>query len=151
MESSSSNSEERGLQLMQLEERKLHSNCMAWFKGLKYLDVLVKLIDEKVLKYEELRMKEREVQEIQEIEKQMKEREIQQQESLVTEGTTFEANLCTDDATLEACLFTEGIALDDNLITKESTNDYVTSLEQLDESSSLGNDAAVEKILVDTV
>ncbi|GKE26122.1 hypothetical protein Tco_1441506 [Tanacetum coccineum] len=146
MESSSLNSEERELQQMQLEERQLHSNCMAWFKELKihletlhnnrfsvgrnkrpyeiafrilfheeyqtfsekmyhnlnqlqwqlerenlhscdpktcldvlrtqfkeffdskeYLDVLDKLTDESVLKYGELRMKEREVQAIQEI------------------------------------------------------------------------------------
>ncbi|GKG14549.1 hypothetical protein Tco_0354149, partial [Tanacetum coccineum] len=35
MESSSSNSEERELQQMQLEERELHQNCMARFKELK--------------------------------------------------------------------------------------------------------------------
>ncbi|GJY16375.1 hypothetical protein Tco_0386797 [Tanacetum coccineum] len=35
MKSSSLNSEERKLQLMQLEERQLHSQCMAWFKELK--------------------------------------------------------------------------------------------------------------------
>ncbi|GJS47413.1 hypothetical protein Tco_0597534 [Tanacetum coccineum] len=34
MESSASNSEERELQQMQLEERHLHSKCMAWFKEL---------------------------------------------------------------------------------------------------------------------
>ncbi|GKD85515.1 hypothetical protein Tco_1397517 [Tanacetum coccineum] len=145
MESLSSNSEERELQQMQLEERQSHSNCMTWFKGLKiyldtlhnnrfimevnaldfhnqrwqkdfkdytgyepetyrrsllrYLDDLDKLIDERILKYRELWMKEREVQAIQEIEKQLKEREIQQQESLVTEGTTLETNLSTNHTT----------------------------------------------------
>nr|GEY41551.1 hypothetical protein [Tanacetum cinerariifolium] len=112
------------------------------------------------------------------------EREIQQQESLITKGTTLEANLSTDGttlgassviegttleaclvtkgatlkaclvtkgATLEACLVTKDIKMDDNFVAKESTDDYVTSLEQLDESSSLGNDADVEKILFDTV
>nr|GEW80645.1 hypothetical protein [Tanacetum cinerariifolium] len=107
-------------------------------------------------------MKEREVQAIHEIEKWLKEREIQQQESLVTKGTTLEDNLSTDGtpldtssvtegATLEACLVTEGIAMDDNSVTKESMDDYVTSSEQLDESSSSGNDVGVEKIIVDTV
>ncbi|GJV70938.1 hypothetical protein Tco_1490933 [Tanacetum coccineum] len=35
MESSSSNSEERELQQMQLEERELHQNCLEWFTKLK--------------------------------------------------------------------------------------------------------------------
>ncbi|GJT41228.1 hypothetical protein Tco_0941093 [Tanacetum coccineum] len=97
-----------------------------------------------------------------EIEKWLKEREIQQQESLVTKGTTLEANLSndgttlvaslvTEGATLEACLVTEGTTMDDNLVVKESIDDSVTSLEQLEESSNSGNDADVEKILVDTV
>nr|GEV78888.1 ribonuclease H-like domain-containing protein [Tanacetum cinerariifolium] len=43
---------------------------------------LDRLIDERVLKYGELRMKEREVQAIKEIEKRLTEKEIQQQESL---------------------------------------------------------------------
>ncbi|GJX24536.1 hypothetical protein Tco_0230832 [Tanacetum coccineum] len=211
---------------MQLEERQLHSNCMAWFKEVKihlktlhnngftmenlhscdpktcldvlrtqfkdffdskevnasdfhnkcwkkdfknytrrepetyirnllqYLDVLDKLIDERVLKYGELQMKEREVQAIQEIVKRLKEREIQQQESLVTEGTTLEANLSTDGTTLdasaviegttleaclvtegttlEACLVTKGIAMDDNLVVMQSI---------VDSSTFSGNDA----------
>ncbi|GKA00534.1 hypothetical protein Tco_0673084 [Tanacetum coccineum] len=37
MESLSSNTEERELQQMRLEERILHPNCMAWFKELKYI------------------------------------------------------------------------------------------------------------------
>ncbi|GJY67908.1 hypothetical protein Tco_0470890 [Tanacetum coccineum] len=41
MESLSSNTEERELQQMRLEERILHPNCMAWFKELKL--VLAKL------------------------------------------------------------------------------------------------------------
>ncbi|GKB52729.1 hypothetical protein Tco_0903482, partial [Tanacetum coccineum] len=125
-------------------------------------DVHDKLIDERVLKYGELWMNEREVQAIMEIEKWLKEREIQQQESLVTEGTTLEANLSndgttldaslvTEGATLEACLVTEGTTMDDNLVAKESIDDSVTSLEQLEESNNSGNDADVEKILVDIV
>ncbi|GJR17232.1 hypothetical protein Tco_0965759 [Tanacetum coccineum] len=104
---------------------------MAWFKELKihldtlhnnrcepetykrnllsYLEELDKLIDERVLKYGELRMKEREVQAIKEIEKWLKEREIQQQESLVTEGTTLEANLSIDGTTLDASLVTKDV------------------------------------------
>ncbi|GJX51166.1 hypothetical protein Tco_0278011 [Tanacetum coccineum] len=88
--------------------------------------------------------------------------EIQQQKSLVTKGTTLEANLSTDgiasDAssvtegtTLEACLVTEGITLDDNLVAKESIDNSLTSSEQLDESSNSGNDADGEKIQVDMV
>nr|GEW25731.1 hypothetical protein [Tanacetum cinerariifolium] len=64
-----------------------------------FLEELERLIDERVLKYGELRMKEKEVQALKEIEKRLKEREIQQQESLVTKGTT-----------LEACLVTKGAA-----------------------------------------
>ncbi|GJT99139.1 hypothetical protein Tco_1094657 [Tanacetum coccineum] len=41
--------------------------------------------------------------------------------------------------------------MDDNLVATKSTYDSVTSLEQLDESNSSGNDVDVEKILVDTV
>ncbi|GJU13703.1 hypothetical protein Tco_1136099 [Tanacetum coccineum] len=91
-----------------------------------------------------------------EIEKWLKEREIDQQECLVTEVTTLEANLSTDctsldassvteGAALEACLVTKGIAMDANLVAKESTYDSITSPEQLDKSSSSGNDADVER------
>nr|GEU79277.1 hypothetical protein [Tanacetum cinerariifolium] len=69
------------------------------------------------------------------------------QESLVTEGTTLEASLVTKGATLEGSLVTEGVALeaslvtkgiamDDNFVAKESTNDFVTSSELLDECNS---------------
>ncbi|GJW15212.1 hypothetical protein Tco_0019345 [Tanacetum coccineum] len=120
---------------------------------LQYLDVLDKLIDERVLKYGELRLKEREVQAIKEIEKRLKEKEIQQQESLVTKGTTLEACLVTkgvvmeaclltEAATLEACLVTEGIKMDDSLVAKERTDDSVTSSKQLDESSSSRNECS---------
>ncbi|GKD96034.1 hypothetical protein Tco_1379931 [Tanacetum coccineum] len=113
---------------------------------LRYLNELDKLIDKRVLKYEELRMKEREVQAIKEIEKRLKEREIQQQESLVTEGTTLEANLSTDGTTLdgslvtegttlEASLVTKGISLDASLVAKQSTIDSTTSSEQQNESN----------------
>ncbi|GKA27223.1 hypothetical protein Tco_0713391 [Tanacetum coccineum] len=119
MESSSSHSEERELQLMQLEERQLHANCMSRFKELKiHLEFLHN--------NNSLKMKESEVQAIKEIEKWLKEREIQHQENLSTKGTT-----------LVACLVTEGIAMDDNLIDKESTFDSITSSKQLDECNSL--------------
>ncbi|GKA00732.1 hypothetical protein Tco_0673397 [Tanacetum coccineum] len=48
-------------------------------------------------------------------------------------------------------LVIESIVLEDNLVAKESTDDSVSSLEQLDESISLGNDADAENILVETV
>ncbi|GJV49747.1 hypothetical protein Tco_1439959 [Tanacetum coccineum] len=123
MESSSSNSEEKELQHMQQEERKLHSKCIK-----RLFDVRARLI-------EDLQMKEREVKAIKEIEKRLNESKMQTQESLVTE-----------DATLEASLVTKGQHW--NL---ESTHDSVPSSEQRDESSSSGNDANAEKILVDTV
>ncbi|GKC55596.1 hypothetical protein Tco_1083194 [Tanacetum coccineum] len=107
---------------------------------LQYLDELDKLVDERVIQYGELLMKEREVKAIKEIEKRLSEQKMQTQERLVTKG-----------AALEASLVTEGITLKDNLIAKESTYDSVTLLEQHDESSSSGNDAYAEKILVETV
>ncbi|GJT16893.1 hypothetical protein Tco_0875599, partial [Tanacetum coccineum] len=83
---------------------------------LRYLDELDKLIDERVLKYDELRMEEKEVQAINEIEKRLKENEKQQQESLVSASTTLEACLVTEGAALEACLIAKGITMDDNLV-----------------------------------
>ncbi|GKD08414.1 hypothetical protein Tco_1188099 [Tanacetum coccineum] len=59
-----------------------------------------------------------------------------QQQSLVTEGAILEACLVTKGATLEACLVNESRALDDNLVVKETTDDSVTSSEQLDKSIS---------------
>ncbi|GKB36780.1 hypothetical protein Tco_0881722 [Tanacetum coccineum] len=114
MESSSSNSEE-----------KIH-----------------KLIDERVLKYEELRMKEREVQAIKEIEKRLKEREIHQKESLVTEGTTLQVNLSIDGTTFDASLVTNGTTLDASLVDKQSTVDSNTSSEQHDECISSRNECS---------
>ncbi|GKD66789.1 hypothetical protein Tco_1308897 [Tanacetum coccineum] len=111
-------------------EPKNYRRLLLW-----YLDELDKLIDERVLKYGELRMKEKEVQAIKEIENRLKEKEIQQQ-SLVTKGVVLEACLVTEGTTLEACFVNEGRALDDNLVVKETTYDSVTSPEQLDESSS---------------
>nr|GEU84476.1 hypothetical protein [Tanacetum cinerariifolium] len=70
---------------------------------------------------------------------------------LVTEGATLEACFVTEGEALKACLATKGIIMDDNLDAKESTYDYVTSSEQLDESSGLGNDEDAKKMLVDTV
>ncbi|GKD56538.1 hypothetical protein Tco_1289925 [Tanacetum coccineum] len=110
---------------------------------LRYLDVHYKLINERALKYGELRMKEREVQAIKDIEKWLKESEMQKQDSLVTKGAALEASLVTEGATLEACLVNEGIAMDDNLLAKESTYDSVTSSEQLHESSSSGNEIRI--------
>ncbi|GJW36663.1 hypothetical protein Tco_0059583 [Tanacetum coccineum] len=120
------------------------------------------IIDERVLKYGELRMKEREVQAIKEIEKRLKEKEIQQQDSLVTEGIilyaslvtkgialvailvtegiSLDASLSTNVIALDASLVTEGITLDVGLVAKQSTVDSSTSSEQLDESSNLGNE-----------
>ncbi|GKB19331.1 hypothetical protein Tco_0853254 [Tanacetum coccineum] len=137
MESSSLNSKERELQQMQLEERQLHSKCMAWFKELKiHLETL----------HNNKFSVEREVQAIKEIEKRLKESEMQKQESLVTEGTTLEANLSTDGTTLdgslvtegttlEASLVTKGISLDASLVAKQSTIDSTTSSEQQNESN----------------
>ncbi|GKC92084.1 hypothetical protein Tco_1157526 [Tanacetum coccineum] len=48
-------------------------------------------------------------------------------------------------------LVIESIVLEDNLVAKESTDDSVSSSEQLDESSSLGNDADAKNILVEMV
>nr|GEV79575.1 hypothetical protein [Tanacetum cinerariifolium] len=53
-----------------------------------------------------------EVQAIKEIEKWLKESELQQQESLITESTTLEANLSTDDIALDASLITEGAVME---------------------------------------
>ncbi|GJU94333.1 hypothetical protein Tco_1319089 [Tanacetum coccineum] len=81
---------------------------------LRFLDELDKIIDERVIKYGELQMKER-------------------------EGTTLEDNLSTNDIALdatsviegsaiEACLVTKGATLD-SLVAKESTVDSSTSSE----------------------
>ncbi|GJW94736.1 hypothetical protein Tco_0174408 [Tanacetum coccineum] len=77
MATSSLNSEEMELQQMQLDERELHQKCLALFEKLKkhleflhrrlllwYLEELDKLINERALKYDALRMKEKEVQAI---------------------------------------------------------------------------------------
>ncbi|GKA78502.1 hypothetical protein Tco_0785039 [Tanacetum coccineum] len=98
-------------------------------KLLRYLDELEKLIDERVLKCGELRMKEREVKAIKEIEKWLKEREIQHQESLSTNCTS-----------LDASLVNEGITLDASLVAKQSTVDSTTLLEQQNESNSSRNE-----------
>ncbi|GJR05441.1 hypothetical protein Tco_0528425 [Tanacetum coccineum] len=51
---------------------------------------------------------------VMEIEKWLNEKEIHQQESLVTESTTLEANLSTNGTTSDDSSVTEGIALDAN-------------------------------------
>nr|GEU49194.1 reverse transcriptase zinc-binding domain-containing protein [Tanacetum cinerariifolium] len=124
METSSLNSEEMELQQMQLDERELHKKCLALFEKLKkhlgfihrrlllrYLEELEKVINERVLKYGAIRIKEKEVQAIKEIENRL----IQQQESLITEGAAIEACLVTEGASLEACLVNEGITVNDNM------------------------------------
>ncbi|GJW61786.1 hypothetical protein Tco_0111121 [Tanacetum coccineum] len=109
---------------------------------LRYLEELDKLIDERVLKYGELQMKEREVQAINKIEKCLKETEIQQQESLSTDDTTLDASLVIESAALEASLVTEGIALDDSLVTMHSTVDSRTSSEHHNECNSSRNECS---------
>ncbi|GJU37204.1 hypothetical protein Tco_1185558 [Tanacetum coccineum] len=79
---------------------------------LQYLEELDKLIDERVLKYGALRMKEKEVQAIQE--RRLQDSEMQKQESLITEGATIEACLVIEGVALEACLVNEGIIVNDN-------------------------------------
>ncbi|GJV94921.1 hypothetical protein Tco_1546498 [Tanacetum coccineum] len=91
---------------------------------LRYLTELDKLIDERVLKYGELWMKEREVQALKEIEQRLKESEMQTQESLVT----------------EASLVTEGIALGASLVDKQCTFNSSTSLEQQHDYNSSRNE-----------
>ncbi|GJW53423.1 hypothetical protein Tco_0097508 [Tanacetum coccineum] len=106
MESSSSNSEERELQQMQLEERQLNSNCMAWVKEVKiHLETLHNnSTDDTALVA-----------------------------SSVTEGTTLEENLSTDDTTLdasaalEACLVTKGIATRSGNENRSSDNESTSS------------------------
>nr|GEX52245.1 hypothetical protein [Tanacetum cinerariifolium] len=66
------------------------------------------VVDERVIQYGELQMKEREVKAIKEIEKWLNGSKMQTQESLVIEG-----------ATLEASLVTEGVALEESLVTKD--------------------------------
>ncbi|GJY16654.1 hypothetical protein Tco_0387076 [Tanacetum coccineum] len=65
---------------------------------LRYLEELDKLIDERVLKYGALRMKEKEVQAIKKIERQLQKSEMQKQESLVSKGTTLEDCMVTNAA-----------------------------------------------------
>ncbi|GJU44666.1 hypothetical protein Tco_1201932 [Tanacetum coccineum] len=80
------------------------------------MEELDKVINERVLKNEEVWMKEKEVQALKKIKKWLKESELQQQESLVIEGTTLEANLSTDDTVLEACLDIESATLEACLV-----------------------------------
>ncbi|GJR20892.1 hypothetical protein Tco_0969419 [Tanacetum coccineum] len=95
---------------------------------LRVLEELDKLIDERALKYEELRVKESEFQAIKEIAKWLKESEIKQQESLVIEGTVMEACLSTNGATIKACLVTEGASLKACLVNEGITLNDNTSV-----------------------
>nr|GEV18632.1 hypothetical protein [Tanacetum cinerariifolium] len=118
-----------------------------------YLKELDKLIDERVLKYEELWMKERKVQAIKEIEEWLKESEMQTQKSLVSEGAaleailvsegaTLEASLIIEGAALEASLVTEGIALDENSVAQQCIVDSRTSSEQQDKCNISRNECS---------
>nr|GEV57508.1 hypothetical protein [Tanacetum cinerariifolium] len=62
----------------------------------EYLEKHDKLIDERVLKYGTLRMREKEIQTIKEIEKWLKESEMQKQDSSIIEGAITEDCLVTD-------------------------------------------------------
>nr|GEZ85717.1 hypothetical protein [Tanacetum cinerariifolium] len=114
MESSCSNLEESELQQMQLKEKELHQKCLAWFKKFKiHLGHLHKFSEIRNTRPFEITFR------------------TTLDASLVTEGTTLEACLVDEGAVMEACLVTKGAALEACLVTKE----------QLDESSSSGNDA----------
>ncbi|GJR08560.1 hypothetical protein Tco_0791212 [Tanacetum coccineum] len=111
--------------------QKSFSNGAEWEPGaykrllLWYLEELDKLIDEIILKYGALWMKEKEVQAIKDIERRMQDNEMQKQESLVTDGAELEACLITEGATIKACLVINGAALEACLVNKGITvNDY---------------------------
>ncbi|GJW19455.1 hypothetical protein Tco_0026891 [Tanacetum coccineum] len=101
---------------------------------LRYLEELDKLIDERVLKYGELRVKVKEFQAIEEIEKWPQESKMQKQEILVTEG-----------AIMEACLVNEDESSSSETIFSRSENENI-SFDY--ESNSSGNDADAKKLLV---
>ncbi|GJZ32480.1 hypothetical protein Tco_0577916 [Tanacetum coccineum] len=103
-----------------------------------YMDDLEQHIDERVLKYGELQMKEREVQAIKEIKKRLKEREIQQQESLSTNGISLDASLVIDGTTLDASLVTERATLEASLVNKAISLD-ASLVDKLFQSNSSGN------------
>nr|GEV33408.1 hypothetical protein [Tanacetum cinerariifolium] len=67
---------------------------------------------------------------------------IQQQESLVTNGATLEANLSTNGIALDVSLATKGIELDVSLVAKQSTVDSTTSSEQQNESNGSRNECS---------
>ncbi|GJW68534.1 hypothetical protein Tco_0122958 [Tanacetum coccineum] len=108
---------------------------------------LDKLIDERVLKYEELWMKEREVQALKEIEQRLKESEMQTQKSLVIEGATLKTSLVTEGGALEA-LVNSSTSLEQQHDYNSSRNEYNrlgNENESSDnERSSSGNDADVD-------
>ncbi|GJW40679.1 hypothetical protein Tco_0066524 [Tanacetum coccineum] len=123
---------EKGLQRLYKYEPETYSRNL-----LRYLKELDKLLDERVLKYGELRMKEREVQAIKETEKRLKESEMHTRESLVSEGATLEASLV-----IEARLVTKGITLDENLVAQQCTVDSTTSSELQNESNGSKNESS---------
>ncbi|GKE61485.1 hypothetical protein Tco_1511852, partial [Tanacetum coccineum] len=166
MESSSSNSKERELQHMQLEERQLHTKCVASFKELKsHLENLHKFYEVRNTRPFEIAF----------CILFCEEHQTFREKILVTEGTTLEANLSTngtsldatsviegntleaclvtegvaleaclitEGATMEASLVTEGIALDDNLVAQQCTVDSTTLSEQQNECNSSRNDCS---------
>ncbi|GKD34232.1 hypothetical protein Tco_1249741, partial [Tanacetum coccineum] len=114
-------------------EPKTYKRILLW-----YLDELDKLIDDRVLKYGKLQMKEKEFQAIKEIEKWLKENEMQKQESLVSEGTALEASLVIKGVALEDCLVTDDADLEASLVTNGA---YL-------EASLVNDGAALEDCLV---
>ncbi|GJZ13170.1 hypothetical protein Tco_0548400 [Tanacetum coccineum] len=65
---------------------------------------------------------------------------------MVTEGTTLEANLRTNDTTLDASLVIEGIALDASLVAKQSTVESTTSSDSRMKATVQGMNAADQRI-----
>ncbi|GJT61159.1 hypothetical protein Tco_1004692 [Tanacetum coccineum] len=116
MEPSSLNSEEKELQQMQLDERELHQKCLTLLEKLKiHLESLHNSFHYMKTRSFEIAFR-------------------------IFFLEDLESMFITEGAVMEACLVNKGRALDDNLVIKETTDDTVTSLEQLDESSSSMNE-----------
>ncbi|GKA95071.1 hypothetical protein Tco_0817109 [Tanacetum coccineum] len=149
MESSSSNSEERELQQMLLEEKQLHSKCMASFKELKsHLGNLPMFSEVKNTRPFEIAFRILFRKDHQTFREKILVIEGEALDaSLVIEGASLEARLVTKGAALETSLVNEGITLYASLVAKQSTVDSGTSRlgnenkSSNNESSSSGNDA----------
>ncbi|GJS58060.1 hypothetical protein Tco_0652844 [Tanacetum coccineum] len=98
----------------------LRTQFKEFFDSKEYLEELDKLIDERVLKYDALRMKKKEFQAINKIERRLQESKMQKQENLVSKCTPLEDCLVTNIAELKACLITEGAVIEACLVTEES-------------------------------